>query len=143
MSLEENKQTAVAFVKAAARGDVVGLAAVAADDIAYTIMGTSSISGTRDKAGLLEVVGGLGQIVDGEITLHDMVLTAEDDRVSVEFSGSSRLIDGRPYSNTYHLLFVVRSGQVRSLHEHIDTKYTDEALGPLMQAPAPAEDARR
>jgi ketosteroid isomerase-like protein len=30
------------------------------------------------------------------------------------------------------MLFFVVDGKVRELHEYIDTKYTDEALGPLM-----------
>jgi hypothetical protein len=36
-------------------------------------------------------------------------------------------------NNIYHFLFAIRNGKVAEVHEYIDTKYTDEVLGPLMQ----------
>lgn len=38
-----------------------------------------------------------------------------------------RFKDGRPYNNTYHWLFVVRDGQIRTIREYTDTAYANEA----------------
>jgi ketosteroid isomerase-like protein len=132
MSIAENKRVVLEWLRAGSSGDVDAVASVTADELVYTVKGTALISGERDKAGLLEVVAMIAQFVNGRLVLENMLLTAEEDRVSVEATGRSELVDGRPYNNIYHMLFFVRDGKVRELHEYIDTKYADETLGPLM-----------
>jgi uncharacterized protein len=134
VSITENKQIVLAFMDAMCDRDIDGLAAMATDDMVYRIMGTATISGERDKAGFVEVASGLSGMLDGKIAFDNVILTAEDDRVAAAFDGRGRLIDGRPYENTYHALFFLREGKVCRLHELFDTKYADELIGRLAAA---------
>ena len=51
-------------------------------------------------------------------------VTAEDNRVSIEASGDSRLKDGRKYNNSYQFTFTLSNGKIREVREYSDTKLT-------------------
>jgi uncharacterized protein len=131
VSTAENKEIVLKFMHAMGRRDVQALADLATDDLVYQLMGTATISGERDKAGLIELASGLVRVLDGDLVFENVVFTAEDDRVAAAYQGRARLIDGRSYENVYHVLFFVRGGKVCELREFFDTKYADEFIGSL------------
>lgn len=134
MSATENKQVVRKFMDAMSKRDIQALADLTTDDLTYSILGTATISGERDKDGFVEVATGLAGLLDGDIAFDDVVFTAEDDRVAAAFNGRGRLIDGRKYDNVYHALFFLRDGKVCQLRELFDTKYADELIGLLTAA---------
>jgi ketosteroid isomerase-like protein len=135
VSTTENKEIVVKVMAAVGSRDIRTLAEMATEDLAYTVMGTVTIGGERDKAGCVEVASGLAGMLDGDFAYENVVLTAEDNRVAAAFDGRERLIDGRRDENVYHVLLLLRGGKVCELRELFDTEYANELLGPLVAPP--------
>lgn len=59
-------------------------------------------------------------------------MTAEDDRVAIEFDGHAVLPDGTVYDNTCHFLYILRDGKIAEQREHANSAYAQAILGPLL-----------
>src|SRR5262245_47909996 len=134
--MEDNKAIAIRWLEAVGSGDIETFKGLVTDDVIHEVMGTSALSGTRDLDALIELAGGLFQATKDGLHFEILDVTTEDDRVAVHFEGSSELLNGGAYNNTYHLLFRLREGKVCRVWEYTDTKYLDEVLGPLLSQPA-------
>jgi ketosteroid isomerase-like protein len=55
-------------------------------------------------------------------------ITAEGDKVAVEYESDTPLTSGKRYQNTYHNLFVFRDGKLASGREYYDTAYVRDTL---------------
>ena len=130
--MEDNKAIAIRWLEAVGSGDLETFKTLVTDDVVHEVIGTSVLSGTRTLDELLELAGGLFQATKNGLRFDIQDVTAEDDRVAVHFEGSSELLTGGTYNNTYHLLFKLRDGKVCRVWEYTDTKYLDEVLGPLL-----------
>jgi uncharacterized protein len=101
-----------------------------ADDIRWTIAGTTAWSRTYDgkKAVLEELLGPLrARLVDRvHVTAHRFI--ADGDFVVVEASGRATTKNGHPYNNTYCWIFTLADGKVREITEHLDTQLVASAL---------------
>jgi limonene-1,2-epoxide hydrolase len=80
--MPDNKQIMTEFLKALGSGDAKAVCT-----------GTSVMSGTRDKAALLDTLGLLRQVTRNGIEFKVLSMTAEADRVSCEFEGTSTLVN--------------------------------------------------
>ena len=79
-SLEErNKQTVTDFMKVFSDGDVSAILGSMTDDATWWVAGTiPGISGTKDKAGFGEMLGGIAaNTTTGAIKLTPLAFTAE------------------------------------------------------------------
>jgi uncharacterized protein len=130
--MEDNKTLCRNFLNAICRGDVEGAVSRTTDDFVVHTMGTSLVSGRRDRAQMSELIGLLAKVTVDGIALEFEAMTEEDGRVSIEMTGRSELVSGGSYNNVYHLLAHVRDGKLWLLKEYIDTKYADESLGPAI-----------
>ena len=130
--MTDNKQIAIDWLRSVGGGDVETFKSLSADDIVHEVMGTSVLSGTRTLDDLVELAQGLFAATKNGLEFEILNATAEDDRVALQFEGTSELLNGASYDNTYHLLFQLRDGKVCRVWEYTDTKIVDEALGPLL-----------
>jgi uncharacterized protein len=130
--VEANKDVAVRWLNAVAEGDGASLAALCTEDVVHEIMGTSVVSGPLHLNDLVALAGSLFQITKNGLQFTILNVTAEQDRVSVQFTGTSELVSGVPYNNVYHLLFRLRDGKICEGWEYCDTKLVDAVLGPLL-----------
>jgi len=124
MSTETNKQTVMKFFEAGNRGDMDTCFGLIADDIEWTNMGTTSLSGTYSgKAELMEKLLGplFGQLKQG-IHMDVVRLVAEGDHVVAQTKGTAETLDGRPYNNRYCWIIRIRDGQFAELTEFLDTE---------------------
>lgn len=103
-----------------------------ADDAVYEFPGTSVVSGVFSKAEMIEKVKALPLLFPSGIQLEIRTMTAEEDRISVEAQGSAVSIAGEPYNNTYHMMFVIRDGRIKTAREYMDTKLADKLFGPFV-----------
>ncbi len=106
--------------------------ALMADDATYWMPGEWANGGTwsRDEVVGMVMAGKDVFATPLELTIHG--ITASGDRVAVEMSSQSTFKDGRPYSNTYHSLFIVRDGRIAAVKEYMDTLYAYRAyFGPI------------
>jgi ketosteroid isomerase-like protein len=123
---EENKKVVTEFMEVFTSGDVHGILGSLTDDATWWVAGNiPGISGTKDKAGFGEMLGGIAEgTTTGAIRLTPLAFTAEGERVAVETESYAELKNGRVYNNLYHFVFTVRDGKISSVKEFLDTEHT-------------------
>ncbi len=131
MGIAENKQIVINFYAAAARGDMDTCFALLADEVTWTNIGSTRLSGTyAGKQELVErLLGPLFSQLRAGIRSEIERLTAEDDIVVAQTSGSAETLDGRPYNNTYCQVIRVRDGKIIEVKEYLDTALVTEVFG--------------
>lgn len=131
MTAEENRRVVEAFYDASNRGDLDACFALFADDIVWTNIGTTALSGRFEgKRELQENLLGplFGQLQAG-IGMRVQRLVAEGDYVVAQTSGTAETLDGRPYNNTYCWVIRLRDGQFAEVTEFLDTDLVRNVFG--------------
>jgi ketosteroid isomerase-like protein len=131
MGIAENKQVVIDFYDAAGRGDIDTCFALLADDIQWTNIGTTRLSGTyQGKQDLVErLLGPLFSQLRAGIRSRIERLVGEGDIVVAQTSGTAETLDGRPYNNTYCQVIRLRDGQIIEVKEYLDTALVSEVFG--------------
>ena len=131
MKEKENKRIVERFFEASNGGDMETSMGLIADDIQWTDIGTTSLSGTyRGKAELQEKLLGplFGQLKQGiHMTIHRLL--AEGDHVVAQTSGSAETLDGRRYDNSYCWIMRLRDGRIVEVTEYLDTELVTSVFG--------------
>ena len=131
MSAAENKQLMQNIFSELSKGDGKPFVESLADDICWTIIGSTKWS--RTYRGKQEVLAELlrplfAQFADQYTnTAHRFI--AEDDYVVVECRGRVTTKSGKPYNNTYCWVCRVAEGKLQELTEYLDTELVTAALG--------------
>ena len=122
----QNKATVAEFMEVFSKGNVEEILAMMDDSATWWVAGTmEGISGTKDKAGFGEMLGGISEGCEGgAIRLTPLAWTAEGERVAVETESYAEVKNGRTYNNLYHFVFEVREGKIQSVKEFLDTEHT-------------------
>ena len=124
MSAKKNKRIVKNFYDASNRGDMDTCLDLISDDITWTNIGTTSLSGTfQGKEELTEKLLGplFGQLKQGiTTTVHRLI--AEKDHVVAHTSGTAETIEGQPYNNTYCWIIKIRDGNFAEVIEFMDTE---------------------
>jgi uncharacterized protein len=126
MTVETNKELALRFLDdMSARG-----AATFAD---YSLITEdfewwAQSLGVYDAPAMVKRMGEVGKIFAGQGRRTIKGVTAEGDRVVVEYTGDTPLTNGKRYQNTYLSLFVIRDGRVATVREYCDTGYARDTL---------------
>jgi ketosteroid isomerase-like protein len=102
-----------------------------ADDITWTNIGATSLSGTfRGKADLMEnLLGPLFGQLEAGIRSEIVRLVAEGDYVVAQTSGTASTKDGREYNNRYCQVIRLRDGKFVEVTEYFDTHLTGTVFG--------------
>ncbi len=131
MPATENKQLLQHAFAALAEGDSRPFVECLADDVVWTITGTTTWSGTyRGKAAVLaDLLAPLRARIDGRYRLTAHRFLAEGDLVVVEARGRNTTRDGLSYDNAYCWVCRLAGGKVRELTEYADTALVTAALG--------------
>jgi ketosteroid isomerase-like protein len=132
---EKNKETVVAFIKAMSSGDVAGADACLAPD-AYTIAkGFSKFAGKRDHAMIVGTIAAFNDLLEpGGLRPEIKTVTGDGDRVAVEFEGHAVTKGGEPYPNQYCMVFTLKDGKIKTVHEYFCTILADRVLWPVVEA---------
>jgi uncharacterized protein len=134
--MSENKELMQRVFAGLARGDGGPFVESLADDFAWTIIGTTSWSGTYrgKRAVLTDLLKPLmARFADYRNTAQRFV--AEGDHVVVECRGEAMTQAGKPYNNTYCWVCRVSDGWLRELTEYADTELMTSALGERETSP--------
>ena len=130
MGIEENKALVQKFYDAGAQGDMDTCFSIIADDITWTNIGSTKVSGTyTGKQELMEKLLGplFGQLKAG-ITSDIERLTAEGDIVIAQTEGTAEKHDGTPYNNSYCQVIRIEDGQFVEVKEYFDTELAARVL---------------
>ncbi len=109
-----------------------GMLAAMADDVRWTIQGTTKYSHVMH--GKQEIQTKLLGPITAELesfgeTIVDNVI-AEGDYVVVQQHATGRKTKtGRPYNNTYCLVYKVIDGKIKEINEYLDTELVTAAFG--------------
>ena len=131
MGVAENKKLVQSFYEAGNRGDFDACFDLISDDITWTNIGSTSLSGTyRGKEELMEKLLGplFGQLKAGISSSIDNLL-GEADYVVALTSGTAETKDGRPYNNKYCQVIRIRNGKFAEVTEYFDTELTASIFG--------------
>lgn len=135
---QTNKDVVLAFISAMDRGDA-DAGAQCLDPSAVTIAkGFGKLSGERRYDTIVGTLGAFRELMPEGMnpTIHSV--TAEADRVAVEFEGNATLVNGTPYCNQYCMVFTLRDERIVHVNEYYCTILADEAIGPLLESRADA-----
>lgn len=136
MSAIENKQLMQHVFAELARGNGKPFVDSMAEDICWTIPGSTPWSRTyRGKQAVrTELMAPLFAQFEGQYTNTAQRFIAEGDYVVVECRGNVTTKTGKPYNNTYCMVCRIVDGQLLELTEYMDTDLVTRAL----EAPAVA-----
>lgn len=120
----KNKRIVQDFYDASNRGDMDTCFDLISDDISWTNIGTTPLSGTfQGKEELMaKLLGPLfAQLKQGiKTTVHRLI--AEEDYVVAQTSGTAETLEGQPYNNTYCWIIRIRDGKLTEVTEFMDTE---------------------
>jgi ketosteroid isomerase-like protein len=137
MSAAENKQVLQHIYGELANGNSRPFVEALADDVRWTMMGTTKWSRTyRGKQVVLtELLAPLrGQFADQYRARAERFI-AEGDLVVVEVRGRVTTKAGKPYNNAYCFIFRITGGRIQEMTEYLDTELVTAAL----EAPVASE----
>ena len=131
MTTEDNKRLMQKVFEELALGNSAALIEVLADDVAWTVTGTTRFSGTYEgKAKLMnDLVGPLfSQLADQFVMTGDRFI-ADDNYVVVEARGKATTKAGPAYNNKYCWVFRLEDGKVKEVTEYMDTHLVVTTFG--------------
>ena len=114
------------------KGNVQPLLDSLADDVEWTIIGSTVLSGT--SRGKQEVIDKLlkpirARLADGPIVFQPERFIAEGEYVVMQAHGRATALSGKPYNNTYCIVCRIVDGKVKEMVDYIDTELITSALG--------------
>ena len=128
---QRNKQLMQHIFDELARGNGRPFIDSLADDVCWTMIGSTAWSGTyRGKQAVREtLLKPLFAKFADTYTNTALRIIAEDDHVVVECRGRVTTKAGEPYCNTYCWVCRLADGQLKSLTEYMDTELVTRTLG--------------
>jgi ketosteroid isomerase-like protein len=128
---EQNKQVVLTFLEAMGKSDAAKAAPCLAPDAFTLAKGFSKFAGVRHYDTILATITAFKELVPTGLSPIIHSVTAEGDRVAVEFEGNATLRNGASYCNQYCMVFTLRDGKISQVHEYFCTKLADEVLYPV------------
>jgi ketosteroid isomerase-like protein len=132
MGAAENKQLLQRIYEHLSRGAIQTLLDSLADDIQWTIIGTTVLSGTSH--GKQEVIEKLlkplrARLADEPVVFSFDRFIAEGEYVVMQARGRATSKSGKPYNNVYCIVCRIVDGKVKEMTDYVDTELITSALG--------------
>jgi ketosteroid isomerase-like protein len=130
MSAAENKEIVQTMYAELAKGNLWKYLAPLAEDVRFSLIGATRFSGTfTGKTTYEKLLRDLTPLFDGRAILTPINFIAEGDSVVVELRGKSTTATGKPYNNTYCIVFRFANGKVQEIKEYLDTELVTTLFG--------------
>jgi uncharacterized protein len=129
---DRNKQIAVDFIRAFSCGDVEATKALLSPDAVTIAKGFGKLSGPRSYEVIVATTGAFKSVIPSGLRPTFNSVTADGDRVVVEFEGDATLANGERYCNQYCMVFTLADGKIRLVNEYYCTLLADEKILPLL-----------
>ena len=130
MGAAENKQLVQDPVAALSAADSDKFFGNLADNIRWTIIGTTKYSHTyTGKADIADrLFTPLAEQLDGLITNTVLNTIVEGDYVVLQAQGKSQMKTGKPYNNTYCMVMQLQDSKIQQITEYLDTELVTAAF---------------
>jgi ketosteroid isomerase-like protein len=131
MGAAENKQFISNMFAELSKGNSEAFLGALADDVRFTIIGSTKYSGTfKGKQDLIaRLLAPLAAQVEGGMTITPDNLIADGDFVAMQAHGKALSKNGTRYDNTYCHVFRIANGKVLEVTEYLDTELITSAFG--------------
>ena len=131
MGAAENKQFISNMFAELSKGNGDAFLNALADDVRFTIIGTTKYSGTFNGKQELtnKLLAPINAQVEGGMTITPENLIADGDFVAMQAHGKAQSKNGRRYDNTYCHVFRFANGKVQEVTEYLDTELVTSAFG--------------
>ncbi|GAB3377833.1 nuclear transport factor 2 family protein [Spongiibacter taiwanensis] len=137
MSIEHNKQQAVALLSAIESG--IDIRSYFTDDARWRVVEGCPLSGDYAIADLVSAMGRVFGLYKYPPRFRIEHVTAEENRVAIYCRSSSELIDGSPVDNEYHFLMLFKGGLIDEVREFLNTARVIEIMPKLERLMASAQ----
>jgi ketosteroid isomerase-like protein len=126
----ENKELMRAVFAGLAKGDGQPFMDALADDIRWTVIGTSPWSRTYEgkRAVVTALMRPLFKQFANQYVARATRIVAEDDVVVIEAQGEVTTKSGKAYNQSYCYVCRMEDGQVQDLTEYLDTDLVNQVL---------------
>lgn len=138
---EQNKQVVLKFIHAMGASDGASAIPCLDPEASTLAKGFGKFAGIRDYNTIVGTIDAFKVLLPTGLRPQIKSVTAEGERVVVEFEGNAVTSDGKPYCNQYCMVFTMRSGRILQVNEYFCNILADETLWPLvekLQAQGPA-----
>ena len=131
MGAAENKEFIRGMFAELSKGNGAAFLDALADDVRFTIIGSSKYSGTfNGKKDLVDrLLTPLAAQVEGGMAITPLNLIADGDYVAMQAQGKALSKNGERYDNTYCHVFKIAGGKVAEVTEYLDTELITRAFG--------------
>jgi uncharacterized protein len=131
MGAAENKKLVQDMFAELSKGNAPAFLNAMADNVRFTIIGTTKYSGTfNGKEELInKVLQPLTAQLEGGLTITPENFIADGDFVAMQARGKSTTKSGKSYNNTYCQVFRIAGGKVQEVTEYLDTELVTSAFG--------------
>ena len=136
--LENHKALALKFIKAMGAGDRETAARCLNPDAITVAKGYGNFSGTREYNTIVGTIEAFAQLFPEGLKPDIGTVTAEAERVIVEFEGRGTTCAGQDYHNQYCMVFFFRDGKIQQINEYFCNKLADDVLWPLVVETTPS-----
>ncbi len=130
---EQNKQVVLKFIEAMGRSDGATAATCLAPDAFTLAKGFGKFAGVRHYDTIVGTIDAFKKLVPTGLRPDIKSVTAESDRVVVEFEGNATTCDGKPYNNQYCMVFTLAGSKIKQVNEYFCTILAEEVLWPLVE----------
>ena len=130
---EQNKQVALKFIEAIGASDGAAAGSCLGPEAVTVTKGFGRFTGVRQAEAMIGMIGAFDHLVPGGLRPAIKSVTAEADRVAVEFEGNAVTTEGQPYCNQYVMVFTFREGKILQVNEYFCTVLADRVLWPLVE----------
>lgn len=130
MTSADNKRMLEHAYAEASKGNGAALLERLADDVEWTIIGTTVMSGVyRGKDEVVKkLFANLRARLQGPVVFTPERFIAEGDHVVLQARGQATAKSGKPYNNSYCIIARVENGKIKTLIDYVDTELITSAL---------------
>ena len=130
---EQNKSVVLKFINAMGTSDPEAADECLAADAFTDAKGFCALSGVRHRDEIVGTIGAFQLLLPTGLCPEVKTVTADGDRVAVEFEGHSTTKAGKEYNNQYCMVFTLADGKIKQVNEYFCTKLAEEVLWPEIQ----------
>jgi uncharacterized protein len=127
---ELNKKVVIQFIEAMGSSDAGAAAPCLAPDAFTQAKGFGKFAGVRRVDTILATIEQFKRLVPTGLRPAIHSVTADGDRVAVEFEGNAITANGEPYCNQYCMVFTLQAGKIKQVNEYFCTILADAVLWP-------------
>jgi uncharacterized protein len=128
----QNKDIVIKFIEAFSNGDAETAKTCLTPDAVTIAKGFGKLSGPRPRDLIIATTAAFKDTIPTGLRPKFLTITAEGDRVAVEFEGNATLANGEHYGNQYCMVFTLENGLIKLVNEYYCTILADEKILPLL-----------